>query len=216
MAQLSDDCFAFTGPLLPVAEAERLIGERVTPVAGGETVPLREALGRVLAADIRGPANLAPAAPCRGGGDALRAAAAARPLATVDRVPAGHAATHAVKSGEAARIFTGAPMPTGADTVFMQEDCRLDGDRVIVPPGLQRGANRRLAGEDVQAGAVALPAGRRLSAPDIALAAALGLTEIAVKRRVRVALFSTGDEIVEPGSPLTRGALYDSHLHFLH
>jgi molybdopterin molybdotransferase len=106
-------------------------------------------------------------------------------------------------------------MPTGADTVFMQEDCRVDGDRVIVPPGLQRGANRRLAGEDVQAGAVALPAGRRLSVPDIALAAALGLTEIAVKRRVRVALFSTGDEIVEPGSPLTGAALYDSNRYLL-
>jgi molybdopterin molybdotransferase len=97
----------------------------------------------------------------------------------------------------------------------MQEDCRVDGDRVIVPPGLQRGANRRLAGEDVQAGAVALPAGRRLAAHDVALAAALGLTELEVKRRVRVALFSTGDEIAEPGSPLTGAALYDSNRYLL-
>jgi molybdopterin molybdotransferase len=84
-----------------------------------------------------------------------------------------------------------------------------------VPPGLQRGANRRLAGEDVQAGAVALPAGRRLAAHDVALAAALGLTELEVKRRVRVALFSTGDEIAEPGSPLTGAALYDSNRYLL-
>jgi len=219
MAQLSDDCFAFNGPLLPVAEAERLIGERVSPVAGGEAAPLREALGRVLAADIVAPVNLPPFDNSAVDGYAVRAedldAAREQRLVIVDRVPAGHAATHAVKPGEAVRIFTGAPMPAGADTVFMQEDCRVDGDRVIVPPGLRRGANRRLAGEDVQAGAVALPAGRRLSAPDIALAAALGLTEIAVKRRVRVALFSTGDEIVEPGSPLIGAALYDSNRYLL-
>jgi len=219
MAQLSDDCFAFNGPLLPVAEAERLIGERVSPVAGGEAAPLREALGRVLAADIVAPVNLPPFDNSAVDGYAVRAedldAARERRLVIGDRVPAGHAATHAVKPGEAVRIFTGAPMPAGADTVFMQEDCRVDSDHVIVPPGLRRGANRRLAGEDVQAGAMALPAGRRLSAPDIALAAALGLTEIAVKRRVRVALFSTGDEIVEPGSPLIGAALYDSNRYLL-
>jgi molybdopterin molybdotransferase len=219
MAQLSDDCFAFNGPLMPVAEAERLIGERVTPVAGGETVSLREALGRVLAADIVAPVNLPPFDNSAVDGYAVGAedldAARERRLVIVDRVAAGHAATHAVKPGEAVRIFTGAPMPAGADTVFMQEDCRVDGDRVIVPPGLQRGANRRLAGEDVQAGAVALPAGRRLAAHDVALAAALGLTELEVKRRVRVALFSTGDEIAEPGSPLTGAALYDSNRYLL-
>ena len=219
MAQLSDDCFAFNGPLLPVAEAERLIGERVSPVAGGETAPLREALGRVVAADIVAPVNLPPFDNSAVDGYAVRAedldAARERRLVIGDRVPAGRAATHAVKPGEAVRIFTGAPMPAGADTVFMQEDCRVDSDHVIVPPGLRRGANRRLAGEDVQAGAMALPAGRRLSAPDIALAAALGLTEIAVKRRVRVALFSTGDEIVEPGSPLIGAALYDSNRYLL-
>jgi molybdopterin molybdotransferase len=97
----------------------------------------------------------------------------------------------------------------------MQEDCRIDGAHVIVPPGLSRGANRRLAGEDIGVGAVALRAGRRLSAQDIALAAALGLTAVEVKRRVRVALFSTGDEIAEPGSPLAGAALYDSNRYLL-
>ena len=99
-------------------------------------------------------------------------------LAIVDRVAAGHAASHALKAGEAIRIFTGAPMPAGADTVFMQEDCRVEGGAVVVPPGLKRGANRRLAGEDIRAGAVALPAGRRLAVQHVALAAALGLTEL--------------------------------------
>ena len=219
MAQLTDDCFAFNGPLLPVAEAEQLIAARVNPVSGRQSVPLREALGRVLAADIIAPVNLPPFDNSAVDGYAVRGedinAAREQRLAIVDRVAAGHAATHAIKFGEAVRIFTGAPMPPGADTVFMQEDCRIDGAHVIVPPGLSRGANRRLAGEDIRAGAVALPAGRRLSAQDVALVAALGLTAIEVRRRVRVALFSTGDEIAEPGSPLDGAALYDSNRYLL-
>ena len=219
MAQLTDDCFAFNGPLLPVAEAERLIGTRVNPVSGHHKVVLREALGRVLAADIVAPVNLPPFDNSAVDGYAVRGEdidnAREQRLAIVDRVVAGHAATHAIKPGEAVRIFTGAPMPRGADTVFMQEDCRLDGAHVIVPPGLSRGANRRLAGEDIRAGAVALTAGRRLSPQDVALAAALGLTVVGVTRPVRVALFSTGDEIAEPGSPLAGAALYDSNRYLL-
>ncbi len=219
MAQLSDDCFAFDGPLLPVAEAERLIAERVAAVEGRETVTLREALGRVLAENIVAPLNVPPFDNSAVDGFAVRGddldADSEKRLAIVDRVAAGHAARHAVKAGEAVRIFTGAPMPAGADTVFMQEDCRIEGDCVVVPPGLKRGANRRLAGEDMRAGAVALPAGRRLAVQHVALAAALGLTKLDVHRRVRVALFSTGDEIVEPGSALPRAALYDSNRYLL-
>jgi molybdenum cofactor synthesis domain-containing protein len=102
-------------------------------------------------------------------------------------------------------------MPDGADTVFMQEDVRTEAGAVIVPAGLKSGANRRLAGEDVRKGSVVLPAGRRLAAPDVALAAAIGLTNLEVRRRIRVALFSTGDEIVEPGSPRPAAALYDAN-----
>jgi molybdopterin molybdotransferase len=220
MAQLSDDCFAFNGPLLPVADAERLIGEGVTPVSGSEKVPLREAVGRVVAADIVAPLHLPPFDNSAVDGYAVRPedldGERERRLVVIDRVAAGHAGTRQLKPGEAVRIFTGAPMPPGADTVFMQEDCRLDGDHVVVPPGLRRGANRRLAGEDICAGAVALRAGRRLSAADVALAAALGLTALDVRRRVRVALFSTGDEIAEPGLPLAGAALYDSNRYLLH
>jgi molybdopterin molybdotransferase len=219
MAQLSDDCFAFNGPLLPVADAERLIVERVAPVDGYETVPLREAVGRVLAQDIVAPVNVPPFDNSAVDGYAVRAAdldpKSETRLTIVDRVTAGRAASHALTAGEAIRIFTGAPMPADADTVFMQEDCRVDGDAVIVPAGLKLGANRRLAGEDMRAGAVALPAGRRLAVQHVALAAALGLTELTVWRRVKVALFSTGDEIVEPGSQLPRAALYDSNRYLL-
>jgi molybdopterin molybdotransferase len=219
MAQLTDDCFAFDGPLLPVDDAERLITERVGAVSECEAVPLREAAGRVLAADIVAPVNVPPFDNSAVDGYAVRAGDLDRAQETrlkiIDRVTAGHAASHTLGAGEAIRIFTGAPMPPGADTVFMQEDCRVDGASVVVPAGLKRGANRRLVGEDVHAGAVVLPAGRRLAVQHVALAAALGLTELKVRRRVRVALFSTGDEIVEPGSLLPRAALYDSNRYLL-
>jgi molybdopterin molybdotransferase len=106
-------------------------------------------------------------------------------------------------------------MPAGADTVFMQEDVRLDGAAVTVPPGLKFGANRRLAGEDVPRGSVALHAGRRLQPQDLGMAAALGLQTLPVRRRVRVAIFSTGDEIVEPGTPLPAAGLYDANRELL-
>ncbi len=215
MAQLTDDCFAFNGPLLPVDDAERLVAERIVPVDGHESVALGEAQGRVLANDIVAPINVPPFDNSAVDGYAVRADGLTpngeTRLTIVDRVAAGHASSRAVKAGEAIRIFTGAPMPEGTDTVFMQEDCRIEGDCVIVPQGLKLGANRRFAGEDMRAGALALPAGRRLSVQHIALAAALGLTKLDVRRRVRVALFSTGDEIVEPGSALPRAALYDSN-----
>jgi len=219
MAQLSDDCFAFSGPLMPVADAERLIAERIAPVGGSERVMLREAAGRVLARDIVAPVNVPPFDNSAVDGYAVRAAdlggESESRLAVVDHVAAGHAASHVIKAGEAIRVFTGAPMPPGADTVFMQEDCRVEDGAVLVPPGLKRGSNLRLAGEDIRAGAVALPSGRRLAVQHVALAAALGLPALDVRRRVRIALFSTGDEIVEPGAALPRAALYDSNRYLL-
>ena len=168
MAQLTDDCFAFSGPLLPIAEAERLITERVKPVAEIETVPLLAARGRVVARDIVAPLSLPPFDNSAVDGYAVRHAdldpAKETRLTVSERVTAGHAATHALAAGEAIRIFTGAPMPAGADTVFMQEDCRVEGNTVTVPPGLERGANSRFAGEDLRKGAIMLPAGRKLTA----------------------------------------------------
>src|SRR5690606_23299690 len=132
-------------------------------------------------------------------------------LKIAGRVQAGSGAPAAIRPGEAVRIFTGAPMPPGADTVFMQEDVRTEGEAVILPAGLARGANRRLVGEDLEAGGVALPAGRRLGPSDIALAAAVGLTELQVRRRPGVAVFPTGDEIAEPGAPPGANAVYDAN-----
>jgi molybdopterin molybdotransferase len=219
MAQLTDDCFAFSGPLLPVAEAERLIGERVAAVAELETVTLMAAHGRVVAHDVTAPIDLPPFDNAAVDGYAVRhadlAAQSGTRLAVGERVTAGRSAVRAIAPGEAVRIFTGAPMPLGADTVFMQEDCRLEGAAVVVPAGLMRGANRRLAGEDLHAGSVMLPAGRRLTAQHVALAAAVGLTTLTVRRRVRVAVFSTGDEIVEPGAPRSAAGLFDANRYLL-
>ena len=219
MAQLTDDCFAFAGPLLPVDEIERILCERVAPVAEVETAPLRAALGRVMASDVMAPIDLPPFDNSAVDGYAVRAADLDRDgetrLAVTERVTAGTAPARALAAGAAIRIFTGAPMPAGADTVFMQEDVRRDGETVLVPPGLAAGANRRLAGEDVRAGAVLLPAGRRLAAQHVALAAAVGLTQLPVRRRIRVAVLSTGDEIVEPGSPRPGAALFDANRYLL-
>jgi molybdopterin molybdotransferase len=219
MAQLSDDCFAFGGPLLSVDDVERLMAERVNAVAEIERVSLDHAAGRVLAEDVIAPLDLPPFDNSAVDGYAVSHAdlepAGETRLVVADRLTAGRASVRPVHKGEAIRIFTGAPMPVRADTVFMQEDCRTEGDCVIVPAGLKRGANRRLAGEDVRAGALALPAGRRLAPQHVALAAALGLTDLPVRRRVRVALFSTGDEIVEPGSRRPEAALFDANRRLL-
>jgi molybdopterin molybdotransferase len=219
MAQLTDDCFAFSGPLLPLADMEGLIAERVVPISETETVKVRDARGRVLAGDVIAPLNLPPFDNSAVDGYAIRhgdlATQGDTRLAVTGRVTAGSAASDPIPPGQAVRIFTGAPMPQGADTVIMQEDTRVEGGTVIVPAGLKVGANRRLAGEDVRKGFVVLRAGRRLAAQDVALAAAIGLTELTVRRRVRVALFSTGDEIVEPGTARPDSALYDANRYLL-
>lgn len=219
MAQLSDDCFAFNGPLLPIEQAAKLMAEQIPPVEETETVALKHALGRVAAADVKSPLALPSFENAAVDGYAVRhgdiGASGDTTFKIVERVFAGEKAARALVPGDAARIFTGAPMPAGADTVYMQEDCRVEGDTVIVPPGLKLGANRRLAGEDLKEGAVAIPRGRRLRPQDVALAAAMGFANVEVKRRVRVALFSTGNEIIEPGKPLASAALYDANRYLL-
>ncbi|HVC54077.1 MAG TPA: gephyrin-like molybdotransferase Glp [Stellaceae bacterium] len=215
MAQLSDDCFAFGGELLSVDAALALIGERVAAVAGAQTVPLAAAAGRVLARDLVAGINVPPHANSAVDGYAVAHADLSPGADTVlpigGRAAAGHPLGRALRRGEAIRIFTGAPMPEGADTVMMQEDCRVEGDSVRLAPGLKQGANRRHAGEDIATGAVALSAGRRLRPADLGLAAALGHDRLPVFAPLRVALLSTGDEVREPGGELPVGAIYDAN-----
>jgi molybdopterin molybdotransferase len=219
MAQLSDDCFAFGGPMLSVDEAIGIITARVKAIGESQAVPLVESDGRILAKDLVAPLPLPPftnsavdgyAVPS---GELPKVEERAFPLS--GRVQAG-ARGEAAKPGHAVRIFTGAPMPEGTDTVFMQEDVRIDeAGRVVLPAGLKPGANVRPAGEDIPLGRVALRSGHRLRPQDIALAAAFGLTHLDVVRRLRIAVFSTGDELASPGTTRAASQLFDSNRYML-
>lgn len=215
MAQLSSDHFAFGGALLSVDEAIAQVTARLIPVAETERLPLIEADGRILARDLIAGIDLPPFFNSAVDGYAVRFADldadADTALPVAGRVAAGSACDAPVRAGAAVRIFTGAPMPEGTDTVFMQEDVRPDGERVILPRGLKPGANCRPAGEDLARGKLALAGGRRITPEAVALAAALGVTHLDVRRRLKVAVFSTGDEIVSPGRPLGPAQLYDSN-----
>ena len=215
MAQLSDDCFAFGGPMMSVDEAVGIIASRVKAVGEAEAVPLLEADGRILARDVAAPLALPPFTNSAVDGYAVprgelpRDREQAFPVS--GRVQAGVSAEPA-QPGHAVRIFTGAPMPEGTDTVFMQEDVRIDeAGRVVLPTGLKAGANVRPLGEDIPFGHVALKAGQRMRPQDIALAAAFGLTRLEVVRRLRVAVFSTGDELASPGTARAAAQLFDSN-----
>jgi molybdopterin molybdotransferase len=215
MAQLSDDCFAFGGELMPIEAGLKLIGERVAPVAEIETVSLIEADGRVLAEDVIAQLALPGFDNSAVDGWAVRHADlnpnGETILPVVTRIAAGDRSPHKIGKSESARIFTGAMMPDGADTVFMQEDVREEDGRVILPAGLKKGANRRLAGEDIAPGTPALAAGLRLQPQHVSLASALGLIGLKVRRRLKIAVLSTGDELVEPGQELQPGMLHDSN-----
>ena len=216
MAQLSDDCFAFGGPMMSVDEAVAIIAARVSAVSEIETVPLEKADGRILAGAIVASLALPPFTNSAVDGYAVRSddlpsrEDASFPVS--GRVQAGASAQEAVKPGQAVRIFTGAPMPEGAGTVFMQEDVRVDETgNVVLPAGLRPGANVRPVGEDIPLGAAALEKGLRLRPQDVALAAAFGLTQLEVRRRIRVAVFSTGNELVSPGGTRKSAQLFDSN-----
>jgi molybdopterin molybdotransferase len=216
MAQLSDDCFAFGGPMMSVDEANDIIAARVTPVGEVETVALNAADGRVLAATIAAPLPLPPFTNSAVDGYAVASRdlpqGEAKAFAVTGRIQAGASAIQSMLPGQVMRIFTGAPMPEGADTVFMQEDVQVaDDGKVVLPQGLRPGANVRPAGEDIPAGYLALVAGLRLRPQDIALAAAFGLTHLDVVRRIRVAVFSTGNELVSPGGTRAPAQLFDSN-----
>jgi molybdopterin molybdotransferase len=220
MAQLSADAFAFGGELMRVEDALSLVRARIPPIAKTERMPIADADGRVLARSLVAPIDLPIFNNSAVDGYAVAHAdlnpAGTTVLPVAGRISAGQTAEGQGARGTAVRIFTGAPMPAGADTVFMQEDVRLlDDGRVELPSGLARGANRRVKGEDIARGDLALAEGRCLEPRDIALIAALGLSSLEVRRRPRTAVFSTGDEICDPGLPLAPAAIYDSNRYAL-
>jgi molybdopterin molybdotransferase len=208
------DCFAVDQALLPVAAALALIAERVAPVVSAETLPLAHCLGRVLAEPIIATAAQPPFANAAMDGYAVRFADLAmhgRHLPVAARVGAGHPVTVPLPPGCAVQIFTGAPLPPGFDTVVMQEDCGSDDRGVLLPDGCRAGSHVRQAGIDFKPGDILVAAGRRLRPQDIGISAALGRVSLPVLRRLKVGLFSTGDELVAPGQPLAPGQIYDSN-----
>jgi len=220
MAQLSDDCFAHGGQLMTTEEALARLAGRVVTVCEPQVVHLRAGHGRILAADLVATRDVPPHDNAAVDGYAvffadLDAAGDTR-LPVTGTAAAGHPLGRAAEPGEAIRIFTGAPMPDGPDTVMMQEDCRRQDGDVVIRPGIRRGANRRAAGEDVAAGTTVLHRGHRLRPQDLGLAASLGLTRLTVYRRLRVAVLSTGDEVREPGTALPDGCIYDANRVTLH
>ena len=205
---------------LRVDAAQSVITQSVQPVQATEHVAVRAALGRVLAQDILSPIDVPAHDNSAMDGYALRGADLAPQGETTLRIAgrglAGHAYAGEVPPGSALRIMTGAVMPAACDTVVPQEFCRVQDDTVVIPPGLVRpGDNRRLRGEDLTLGKTALPAGRILRPADLGLAASLGMAELPVRRRLRVAFFSSGDELRSVGQPLDPGCVYDSNRYTL-
>lgn len=215
MAQLGDNTFAFDGRSMSIEQAAAIVAEQVRPVTETEVLPVAEADGRVLAEDVTAGRNLPPFANSAVDGYAVRFSDLNSPsesrLMLGGRVSAGDDAAGISAGGCAVRVFTGAPLPSGADTVYMQEDVSEDGGFVRLPGGLRCGANVRMAGEDIACGETALSAGRRMRPQDLSLLAGLGMPSNRVLRRPRVAIFSTGDELTEPGDRLPPAGIYDAN-----
>jgi molybdopterin molybdotransferase len=204
---------------LRVDRAGAAIRACLRPVVQTERVPVREALGRVLAEEIVPSIDVPGHDNSAMDGFAVRSAdfrGEEIVLRQIGTALAGKPFRGAVAAGECVRIMTGAVMPAGADSVVVQEICRAEGDRIAVPPGQKAGQHVRAAGEDLKAGVPVLRPGRTLRAAELGLIASLGIGAVSVRRRLRVAFFSTGDELVCIGERLGEGQLYDSNRYTLH
>ncbi|MFN3717110.1 MAG: gephyrin-like molybdotransferase Glp [Thiobacillus sp.] len=203
--------------MLTTSQLLEALLERARTLQPTETVAVTEALGRVLADPVVSAITVPPLDNSAMDGYAVRVAdvpAAGTRLPLSQRIQAG-AVGETLAAGTAARIFTGAPVPPGADAVLMQEMCAADGDAVVINKRPVVGENIRLAGEDIRAGAAILAAGTRIGAAEMGLVASVGLGELSVLRRLKVACFFTGDELVTPGTPLGPGQIYNSNRYTL-
>ncbi len=205
---------------LPVDDAKTIIRGFLEPVASCERVAVRSALGRVLGEDVISTINVPAHDNSAMDGYAVRAIDLhADQPATLKRIGeafAGRAFAGTLRAGECVRVMTGAVMPTGSDTVIVQEVAREEEGVVTIPPGQKAGENMRFAGEDLAVGKVAIPAGKLMRPAELGVIASMGIGEVAVKRRLRVAFFSTGDELASIGQPLAPGQVYDSNRYTLH
>ncbi|MCH2549096.1 MAG: molybdopterin molybdotransferase MoeA [Alphaproteobacteria bacterium] len=227
MAQLKDNCFINDGELITTYSVNKILFNRLNTVVDKEITNLRDASGRILAENIISQVDVPPHNNSAVDGFAVYfddlSSTSETQLKIVGKSAAGHPYLELLERGQAIKIFTGAPMPKGKnggpDTIFMQEDCKTEFiskmEIVIVPPGIKKGANRRLRGEDVTKGNNILEMGALLRAQEIGLAASTGLTSIGVYKKLKVAILSTGDEVYDPGSELPYGGIFDSNRYSL-
>ncbi len=205
---------------MPVAKARAFIHQFLAPIEGTLRVPVRSALGRVLAEDVLSPVNVPSHRNSAMDGWAMRGAdLAADRESTLEEIGASFAGKPfgaRVGPGQCVRIMTGGVVPEGADTVVMQERAKANGRKIAFAPGQKTGQNVREAGEDLKAGSVALKRGRIVRPAELGLIASLGIGEVAVYRPLRVAFFSTGDELRSIGSRLGEGEIYDSNRYTLY
>ncbi len=214
---LRDDCFALPAGVdwAPVDEALALLRGRLNAVTTVETCGLGDVLGRVLAADVTAQRSNPPTANTAVDGYGFAFASLGEGDQTLPlvegRSAAGDVYNGAVPKGYAVRVLTGATIPEGVDTVVLQEDCTITDSHIIFAAGVRSGANTRRAGEDIVGGSVALAAGRRITAADLALMAAVGISTVQVRVKLRVAVVSTGDELAEVGMVARDGQIYDAN-----
>ena len=204
MTQLSNDCFKYSKKRISLEKAVSILEKRIKCIKKTQKIKLDQSLGRILSKDIISKLNVPPFDNTAVDGYAFKYSDLNKnketKLKLSGRIAAGQNFNKKIKKGEVARIFTGAKVPEGTNTVIMQEDCNVNDNKIILKPGIFKGANIRKKGEDIKSGKKIITKGSKLKAQDIALIASIGIKEIEVYEKLKVGIFTTGNELFEPGT----------------
>jgi len=219
MTQLSNDCFKHSKKRISLEKAISILEKRIKCIKKTQKIKLDQSLGRILSKDIISKINVPPFNNTAVDGYAFKYSDLNKKKETTlklsGRITAGQNFNKKIKKGEIARIFTGARVPEGADTVIMQEDCNTTDNEIVLKPGIFKGANIRKKGEDIKYGKKIIYKGSKLKAQDIALIASVGIKEIDVFEKLTVGIFTTGNELYEPGAKISNSGIYDSNRYCL-
>ncbi len=219
MTQLSNDCFKHSKKRISLEKAVSILEKRIKCIKKTQKIKLDQSLGRILSKDIFSKLNVPPFDNTAVDGYAFKYSDLNKKKETVlklnGRIAAGQNFNKKINKGEVVRIFTGAKVPEGTDTVIMQEDCNVNGNKIILKPGIFKGANIRKKGEDIKFGKKIITKGSKLKAQDIALIASIGIKEIEIYEKLKVGIFTTGNELFEPGTKTSKNGIYDSNRYCL-